>query len=118
VRRQWLLFSLLKERIMNSSVVAALATLSLAFVGEGAAKAQDRGHPPESNAALNHIYVYAVGGPLQGMWRHLGTGGGARFSPDNNWIAFQVRAGNVEGLEAGIYVLRDNGGERRRFVLH
>lgn len=70
--------------------------------------------PEQRNYALNRIYVYAVGGPLKGKWRHVGTGGAARFSPDDNQIAFQVRAGNPEGLEAGIWVMRDDGSERKR----
>ena len=72
--------------------------------------------PEQRNYALNRIYVYAVGGPLKGKWRHVGTGGAARFSPDGNHIAFQVRAGNPEGLEAGIWVMRDDGSERKRLA--
>lgn len=70
--------------------------------------------PEPRKYTLNRIYVYAIGGPLKGTWRHLGTGGAARFSPDSNQIAFQVRAGNPEGLEAGIWVMRDDGSDRKR----
>jgi Tol biopolymer transport system component len=70
--------------------------------------------PEPRKFALNRLYVFAVGGPFKGTWKHFGTGGAARFSPDNNQIAFQVRPGNPEGLEAGIWVMRDDGTNRRR----
>jgi Tol biopolymer transport system component len=63
---------------------------------------------------LSKMFVCAVGGPFSGNVAELGPGGCARFSPDMNRIAFHINAGNPEGIEAGIWVMKDDGTEKKR----
>jgi Tol biopolymer transport system component len=63
---------------------------------------------------LSQMYVFAVGGPFKGTAIEMGSGAAARFSPDMSRIAFHVRAGNPDGLQAGIWVMRDDRTERKR----
>src|SRR5207302_912501 len=62
------------------------------------------------------IYACAVGGPFNGNVVDLGVGAFARFSPDMRHICFHVRAGNPDQLQPGIWVMRDDGSDRRHLA--
>jgi Tol biopolymer transport system component len=70
--------------------------------------------PGERQYQLGRIYACAVGGPFNGNVAEMSYGSCARISHDMKHIAFHVNGGNPEKLEAGIYVMRDDGTERRR----
>jgi Tol biopolymer transport system component len=65
---------------------------------------------------LSRMYVLAMSGPFKGTAIEQGCGGIPRFSPDVSRIAFHVRPGNPDGLQAGIWVMRDDGTERKRLA--
>jgi Tol biopolymer transport system component len=70
--------------------------------------------PGERQYQLGRIYACAVGGPFNGNVAEMSYGACARFPHDMKHIAFHVRGGNPDKLEAGIYVMRDDGTQRRR----
>jgi len=70
--------------------------------------------PGERQYQLGRIYACAMAGPFTGNVVEMSYGSCARFSPDMTHIAFHVHGGNPDMLEAGIYVMRDDGTERKR----
>jgi Tol biopolymer transport system component len=65
---------------------------------------------------LSRMYVFAMSGPFKGTAIEIGCGNAARFSPDGSRIAFHVRPGNPDGHQGGIWVMRDDGTERKRLA--
>jgi len=70
--------------------------------------------PRDRAYELSRIYACAIGGPFSGNVAEMGCGACARFSPDMSQIAFHVRAGNPDAIEPGIWVMRDDGADRKR----
>lgn len=70
--------------------------------------------PRDRQYQLGRIYACAVAGPFTGNVAEMSYGACARFSPDMKRIAFHVQPGNPDMLEGGIYVMRDDGTERKR----
>jgi dipeptidyl aminopeptidase/acylaminoacyl peptidase len=69
--------------------------------------------PQFRNFVLSRICVHAIGGPFKGTTKDLGCGNVPRWSPDGNQIAFHVRAGSPDGALPGIWVMNDDGTERK-----
>src|SRR5262245_32112972 len=70
--------------------------------------------PQARQYQLGRIYACAIGGPFNGNVAEMSYGSCARFSPDMRRIAFHVHPSNPDMLEGGIYVMRDDGTDRRR----
>lgn len=63
---------------------------------------------------LCKTYACAIGGPFNGNVVEMGYGTCARFSPDMRQIAYHVHPANPDRAEAGIWIMRDDGTERKR----
>jgi Tol biopolymer transport system component len=70
--------------------------------------------PKARQYQLCKTYACAISGPFNGNVVEMGYGTCARFSPDMSRIAFHVHPANPDRLEAGIWVMRDDGAERKR----
>ena len=60
------------------------------------------------------VYVYAVGGPQKGTLKNLGPGNCPTFSRDDKLIAFNLKPQNAAAGEAGVYLMKLDGSDRRR----
>jgi len=69
--------------------------------------------PEFRNFALSKIYVHAIGGPSKGQTKDLGSGNVPRWSHDGSKIAFHLRAGSPDGGLPGIWVMNDDGTDRK-----
>jgi len=69
--------------------------------------------PEFRNFALSKIVVHAIAGPFKGQFKDLGSGNVPRWSPDGSKIAFHLRAGNPDGGLPGIWVMNDDGTDRK-----
>jgi Tol biopolymer transport system component len=60
------------------------------------------------------VYLYAFDGPQKGMLKNLGPGNCPVFSPDGKTIAFHLAPQNAAAGEAGVYLMKPDGTDRRR----
>ncbi len=63
---------------------------------------------------LCKTYACAIGGPFSGNVGDMDYGTCARFSPDMSLIAYHVHPANPDRMEAGIWVMDDDGTDRKR----
>jgi Tol biopolymer transport system component len=60
------------------------------------------------------VYLYAYDGPQKGTLKNLGPGNCPVFSPDGKTIAFHLAPQNAAAGEAGVYLMKPDGTDRRR----
>jgi len=70
--------------------------------------------PGHRQYQLGRIYACAIGGPFNGNVAEMCYGSCARFSHDMKQIVFHVHPGNPDKMEGGIWIMRDDGTERKR----